>query len=154
MNEFFDNQICYGNDTFAIEENKDLIYIGNSKIHKNYDYRKLGADVSNNVNSYSKLFAVVEGTRSFSVSWMMKRSSFLIDSFNKFLMECEQHGIHEKTYNDRFYHNVPSASSEVDKKKLTLDVLSAGFTVWIFSVLIACIVFVIEHIVAFFTRKP
>lgn len=140
----------YANETYAIEANRDFFEIGGHKIRKTFD-SKLQEQVVF-AEMYTKAFANIKGTRSFPLSWLLNRSNFLIDSINKFLMECEQHGFYQKFYNDRF-HYVPSLSDENDPQKLTLDILSAGFIVWIVTVAIACIVFIIEHLIAFLTRK-
>lgn len=145
------HHISYENDTFAWEVNKDELAFGTRKIRKMIEIGK--EKLLGNSHSVSKMFKVVEGTRSFPLSWLMKRSTFLIDSFNKFLMECEQHGFTDYLYKSQFI-DVPPPSTKPDPQKLTMDILSAGFYVWLATVLAACVVFIIEHIVAYITRRP
>jgi hypothetical protein len=152
MYNYVNLQWIHQNYTFALEENRDVIFCGRRKVNKGIYGNQYQQSVVEINNKFSKLFAIIEGTRSFALSWMMRRSSFLIDSFNKFIMECEQHGI-SADFNNKRYYDIPPPSIEVDPQKLTLDILSAGFIVWLVSVLIACIVFGIEHIVAYNMKK-
>lgn len=68
-------------------------------------------------------------------------------------MECEQHGFTDYLYNSQFISVPHFSTTSPDPKKLTMEILSAGFYVWIGTVFVACIVFVIEHVVAYKTRK-
>jgi beta-lactamase regulating signal transducer with metallopeptidase domain len=147
LNEIIQKHYKYQNETFAIEANQDEIAFGVGKVKKIE-----GVDMIQNSQNVRKMFKVVEGTRSFPLSWLMKQSSFLVESFNKFIMECEQHGFTDYFYKSQFV-DVPYSPDKPDPQILTLDILSAGLIVWIVSVLIACIVFGCEHIVAFFNRR-
>jgi hypothetical protein len=46
----------------------------------------------------------------------------------------------------------PKVDKEDPRKVLTMYMLSAGFYIWLGSVLVACVVYVAEHVVRYFTR--
>lgn len=77
-------------------------------------------------------------------SWYIFMYSVVHKSLNKFLLECLQHGIinHFKT----LYRDSRNAPARESAKVLTMYILSAGFYVWLTSIGVACVVFVLEHI--------
>lgn len=76
-------------------------------------------------------------------SWFIFKNSVVHDSLNKFLLECHQHGI--IVYLRQKYKKIIIPEEE-KPKILTIYMLSAGFYVWLASVGIAFVVFVIERI--------
>jgi hypothetical protein len=140
------SHIKYENESFAVLENRDAILIEAKKVIKTSDKRYIKESLS-----VSKMFSVIETSKSYTLSWLAKRTSFFIESLNKFLLEAEQHGFTDYFYNQNREVVEPSEPSE--PKVLTMDILSAGFTVWIVSVSIASLVFISEHIVYFMKNK-
>lgn len=75
-----------------------------------------------------------------------KKFGYLYEAFEKFLLEIHQNGVfwalHDRVKND-------TAIPEFDDPRvvLTLDMLSAGFIIWILCIIICCIVFISELIV-------
>jgi hypothetical protein len=129
------------NETFAYEFNKDELFVGVKKVLRFHDH--VGAKMSEEAN---KQYTSFESSRGFPLSWLAKRTSYFIEDLNKFLMEVEQYGFKEYLYNSKFENIAPT--SEPGPQILTMYMLSAGFYIWLGSVVIACIVFAIEHIVA------
>jgi hypothetical protein len=127
----------------------DNIAFGAKKYYKHLHSRE-DQDKLNRQNSH--LFTVFDSSFHLHISWLTPKSSFLTDTLNDFLLHSEQHGFTQHFYDAEYVYS--STLPEPDPKKLTLDILSAGFIVWLITVMIACFVFVIEHVVAYFTRKP
>jgi hypothetical protein len=153
MSSWMDKQrsnLEYKNDTFAIEICTDAIIDMNSKkFHKKF------FDLSDRDDMFGKMsniYTVIESPLTIPVPWLVAKSSLLYDTLNDFLLHSEQHGFTQHFYDAEYAY--ASTLPEPDPKKLTLDILSAGFIVWLITVMIACFVFVIEHVVAYFTRKP
>lgn len=87
---------------------------------------------------------VVEGNIEVSFApWMTMTYSLLYDSISKFILEAKQHGfvVHFEKEND-----LPEAVLEDEPKILTMYILSAGFYVWLGSIIIAFAAFICEHI--------
>jgi hypothetical protein len=144
--ELANSHIKYENESFAILENKDAIFVGAKKVVKFLDKR-----FAKQSSYVSKMFSVIETSKTYTVSWLAKRSSFLIEGLNKFLLEAEQHGFTDYLYN--LSREIAEPSEPSEPKVLTMDILSAGFVVWIMSVSLACLVFISEHIVYFIRNK-
>lgn len=51
------------------------------------------------------------------------------------------------------FYQVRSKEIKDDPKKLTMDMMSAGFYIWLGSVAVACLVFIGEHIYCFIVRR-
>lgn len=81
--------------------------------------------------------------QSYFAHWMVIRYSVVYKSLEKFILECHQHGIFE--FIRRKYRKIPK-QVETEQKVLTMYMLSAGFYIWLGSALIACIVFIGEHV--------
>jgi hypothetical protein len=146
MIELTKSHLFYENESFAFEVNKDELFFGNSKI-----WKTKGHEYAIAAQSGRSSFKVIEGTRTINLSWLIRRSDYLIHSVNKFLMECEQHGLKEYFYNNQFEAVSPPEKSR--PKVLTMNVLSAGFIIWLASVLVACVIFIIELIVFYIKRR-
>lgn len=82
-------------------------------------------------------------------TWYILMYSVVQNSVNKFLLECHQYGIIVHFQNMRNYIFIEPEEVIPEKetaKVLTVYMLSAGFYVWLASIGIACVVFVLEHI--------
>lgn len=81
---------------------------------------------------------------------LTKPGSYITEVLNTFILQCHQHGIFQHLYLK--YIDPPIVQPKDPKKVLTMYMLSAGFYLWLISISVACIVFVIEHIVRYFSR--
>jgi hypothetical protein len=110
--------------------------------------------ISENNRVVSNFFETFDSMASFPLSWLSPKTNFFIDTLNKLLMESEQHGITQHFIDSQFINIEPKLLREISEPQvLTMQMLSAGFIIWFASVVVACIVFVIEHIIAYSTRK-
>lgn len=81
---------------------------------------------------------------------LLKPGSYIKDVFNTFILQCQQHGFFEHLYLKHIHYQV--IDEKDPNKVLTMYMLSAGFYLWLMSIAIACIVFVMEHVVRYFSR--
>lgn len=72
-------------------------------------------------------------------------NSFLWEPMEKLILECHQHGIIEYLIKKNIAEPL-KAQLDSNPKILTLYILSAGFTIWLASISIACLVFLAEII--------
>lgn len=87
-----------------------------------------------------------------SSSWTLQPNDFLYHILQNFILEIHQHGfmIHfESLYNP---HTLPKPE-ETEPKILTLQILSAGFIVWLFTIIMACFSFFFEISVFHFLKR-
>lgn len=107
-----------------------------------------------NVGNISKAFNIkdneapmttlVDDYRWHTSVWMMRPFSHFYRTIEKFILLCHQGGIIE---NLQEIHNEDRSVKYVEEpKKLTLKMLSAGFYIWLGSVVVACSVFTGEFI--------
>lgn len=83
--------------------------------------------------------------------WMMRPFSHFYRTIEKFVLLCHQNGIIEYLQET---HNEDKSVKEVEEpKKLTLKMLSAGFYIWLGSVVAACSVFTGEFIIYHAAKK-
>lgn len=82
-------------------------------------------------------------------SWFV--GAELFESFEKYLLECHQHGIinyiHDKYFPKRIKWD------EEGPQVLTMFMLSAGFYLWLGSVVVAILTFIGEHIVRYYSKS-
>lgn len=80
-------------------------------------------------------------------TWYTTKNSVVHNSLNKFLLESHQHGIITHM-NKKIRGKVQDMYVPEEKraKVLTMSMLSASFYVWLASIGLACVVFVLEHI--------
>lgn len=71
--------------------------------------------------------------------WLLKHS-FLSEPLVKLIMECQQYGIVDYLIRKNIRDPL-KARDDKDPKVLTMFMLSAGFIVWLGTVLVACIAF-------------
>jgi hypothetical protein len=148
----------YKNETFAFEVDMDSASLGAKKIWignlhpSKRNINSARAYMNNASTSMLKLFETFKGDSSYPLSWLSTKWSFFIDVLNKFLMESEQYGFTQHFYDLEFFYSGFNKDTS-EKQVLTLQMLSAGFFVWLISVIIACIVFAIEHVIAYYKRR-
>lgn len=141
----YNKQKIYGNDTFALR----LCYVGGkdivtaSAMYQNSGSRKMYSHIGYK-SEQQNFFVIPEDFRWSFLSWHVLQNSFIYEPLEKFILNCHQHGIMAHLV-DKL---IPSLSEERKEgpKVLTTFMLSAGFYVWLTSVLIAIIVFILEHI--------
>lgn len=86
-----------------------------------------------------------------SVNWMLlhlpiKCNSFLYEPLQEFILLYHQHGL--MAYSEsKWYESSSGADKKVGAQVLSIQMLSAGFIVWIVCVLISVSVFLIEILV-------
>lgn len=141
----YKNQKIYGNDTFALR----LCYVGGKDIvTASAMYQKAGSRKMYSHLGYTfeqqNFFVIPEDFRWSFLSWHVLQNSFIYEPLEKFILNCHQHGIMTHLI-DKL---IPSQSKERKEgpKVLTTFMLSAGFYIWLTSVLIAFIVFILEHV--------
>lgn len=76
--------------------------------------------------------------------------SYILEVLNDFILQCHQHGFF--LHFESKYFESPIIETKDPRKILTFYMLSAGFYIWLMSVSVACVVFVYEHFVRYFTR--
>lgn len=76
--------------------------------------------------------------------------SFIYETLNDFILRCNEHGF-TKIYKS-LYCDQPIIKNHDKPVVLTMQMLSAGFYLWLCSVAVACIVFICEHMTVNFTR--
>lgn len=81
--------------------------------------------------------------------WIVhKETQEIFKILEKFILEAHQHGIIRHFENLVELNEIPKPP-DPDPKVLTMEILSAGFIVWLVTVIISCISFIGEHIVKF-----
>lgn len=88
----------------------------------------------------------------FPISWTTHTFSMFYDSLEKFVLEAHQHG-HLNYFVSKYTLPPLPKPEDLGPQVLTMDMLSAGFIVWIFTVILAIISFVFEHIFYYFHNK-
>lgn len=92
--------------------------------------------------------------RMWRISWFVPIvHSYFFEPVEKFILECHQHGIID--YLDKKYS--PKACSakgnDGEPQVLTMKLLSAGFCLWIGTVIISLVVFILELLINFCFKK-
>lgn len=112
-----------------------------SYLEKNTDERRGLAFIDHVKNRYT----ITEDSYETSFApWYVNIYGVIYESLSKFILECHQHGFTEYFERKRLSYKNTLLKNEV--KVLTLHILSAGFYVWLVSVVIACISFLGEHV--------
>lgn len=84
----------------------------------------------------------------------VKPESYIYDIYNvlnDFILQGHQHGFFKLFESIHFPHE-PIVDVQDPRKVLTMSMLSAGFYSWLISIVVACLVFVAEHVVRYYTR--
>lgn len=78
-------------------------------------------------------------------SFLMFYRGYVNEVFEKFILEAHQHGIIDYCYRKIYRYEIDENQLESEAQVLTMYMLSVGFYIWLGSVIIACIVFILEH---------
>lgn len=76
--------------------------------------------------------------------------SFIYETLNDFILRCNEYGF-TKIYKS-LYCGQPLFKHHDERVVLTMSMLSAGFYLWLCSVAVACIVFIVEHITDYYSN--
>lgn len=97
---------------------------------------------ANNLKQNMKIMK--DDLRYHTAGWMTIPFNFLYNNVEEFVWLCHQYGIIDHWYEMTF---IDTSVEIVDEPiKLTMAVLSAGFSIWLASVIVAFTVFIAEHI--------
>lgn len=79
--------------------------------------------------------------------WMVNmRRSFLYENLENFLVRCHENGM-ISYFQKQEFEEIREKLEDPDPQILTTQILSAGFLVWLGSVVVCIIVFLFEHVV-------
>jgi hypothetical protein len=149
--DYQQRHLLYENETFSCFRNNFNIHFGK---HGKQDkkYLEFINNIMNTTKDHQEVFSIINSYKNIAVSWLTLKNDFFVNSLDKFILECHQHGIGEHFRNlfSSLYESKPSPKKP---NVLTMQMLSAGFYIWLAVVGIACIVFVFEHIVFCFTKN-
>lgn len=84
--------------------------------------------------------------------WILQPFTFIIQPIERFILELHQHGIITHFENLKSLKEVPKPE-DPEPEILTLQMLSAGFIVWISTFIFVIIAFITEHIVFYLQVK-
>lgn len=86
------------------------------------------------------------------VTFYTHSATVIWQSLNKFILECHQHGFCQHIQSKSLFLRRPKPL-KTGPQILTMSKLSAGFFVWLASVLVALIIFLCEHLVSYVNTK-
>lgn len=131
------DQILYENGTFAFG-------IGRDRLSDTY---------SNYTNEYREFFRVLDDDyATIPLTFFMKTDSFISEFLDPFILKCHEHGL-VKFIESEIFNKAISNHDEKPPQVLDMQKLSAGFIIWIGSVIIACIVFFCETLLAYYSSS-
>lgn len=138
--EFFhmiQNQIDHGNGSYGFTIDRNLFWAWNSSNTKIMEvFKMLDEDFIQ-----MPLFIYINPR------------AIIFENMNEFIYQCHQHGFCQHFQSI----TIKSEHKKLEKKQapqvLTMGKLSAGFLVWIGSVLVACIIFLCEHVVFWWQKR-
>lgn len=125
------DQLIHGNHSFAYGVDRTFTLLTKDWSEK---YRNAFRIIDDNYNERP-------------MSFLIHVRSFFAQTFDDFILQYHQHGF------IRFLERVALSPKHDLKHKeegpqvLNMEKLSAGFLVWVGSVIIACLVFILEHLV-------
>lgn len=76
-------------------------------------------------------------------SWVLKKFSYLYEPLSSFISQIYEHGIYDYIERREIWH-FEKPEDEDPRKVLTIEMLSAGFVIWLCCVLVSIIVFICE----------
>lgn len=138
-NRMKETQINHGNESFA------LFTFKNGKLPLYFEKKEMKKLLE------SGMTLLNDDYRLHSEYVMVKPESYIYSVLNDFILQCHQYG---------FFNHFQSKKSkplvleikDTSRKVLTMHMLSAGFYLWLMTVLLACVVFLIEHVVRYVSR--
>lgn len=139
IKEYVEKQVRFRNETFAFRTARvgKTITTGGKQFIETL-FRNNMRLLSDDYDVHYDFFLVMFG-------------SYIDQPLNEFILQCQQHGIikYFEFVNIRPPNAAPKAGAP--RKVLTTYILSAGLYLWLASVAVACVVFVLEHVVDYFT---
>lgn len=103
-----------------------------------------------NYKKFNKAYKMLdEDYTLYYYSWIV--SAKIFESFNKYILECHQHGIISHL-NEKYFPKAVQPDED-GPQILTMYILSAGFYLWLGTVFVACLVFIGEHVVRYFSKR-
>jgi hypothetical protein len=98
---------------------------------------------------YKRMKIFKENHKMILLNWKVDPYCLVHESLEKFVLEAHQHG--HIQYHISKYTPLPSPKPPPPGPQvLTIYMLSAGFIVWLVTILAACLMFVFEHIYFYF----
>lgn len=85
-------------------------------------------------------------------NWLVDFNNHVFVPLEKFIQEAQQHGI-IKHFENLMEHAQMPPDPEKEPNVLTMFMLSAGFLVWLVTVIFACVIFICEHIIYYISIK-
>lgn len=128
------NQILFGNDTFA-----------NLKSYISESEEISGSKKSKEMFKNDNLFLIPEDFLWHLISWHVAPQSFIYEPLEEFILNCHQNGM----ILHLMRQILPKESMFIESESppvLTMYMLSAGFYIWLITVLLSVIVFMLEHL--------
>jgi hypothetical protein len=151
--------LIYQNETFAMAGERvdqpgvtKILNLEEEEDPSKINFGEIRERLSEDREDLMRSFSSFESYFSYPLSWLTNKCDYLTETFDKFLLEVEQSGF-KQYYEDAQFIQLNIWTPDQKPKILTMQMLSAGFIVWLVSVGIACVVFIIEHIVAYATRR-
>lgn len=141
LNPYIDRQIQWRNQTFAFWTMRLGEFILNSARDKNFMNKVLNNGMSLLNDDYSV----------FNEQILVSSGSYIFEPLNNFILQSHQHGF-SKYFQQTSFRRSIIPDDEDPNKVLTTYMLSAGFNLWLYSVTIACVVFVLEHLVRYLSK--
>lgn len=133
------NQVDYRNETFAAWMGKigQSIYYGTLQEKEQI----LSSAMSLLDEDYNVHYEYV----------LVKPESVIYEVLNEFILQCHQHGF-MRHFESIYFPYPPIIEPEDPRRVLTMYMLSAGFYLWLITIAVACLVFVGEHVVRYYSR--
>lgn len=145
------NQQLFWNDSFALLTS----FIGDSQFDSCLSAKQYGSVIviqNNKMNQKeSSMWVIPEVFRWNLFSWHIRRQSFIYEPLHHFILRCHQNGLIHHLIEEI----IPKLSDpkQSETQKLTIYTLSAGFYIWLYTVLIAIIVFLMEQGIFYFSNR-
>lgn len=131
----FQNQINYGNESFGLTVDRNMFWSWIGWFTAGY-----------NLNPMQSFKILDDDIIQMPVFLYVNSRAIISENFNNFILLCHQHGICQYFQSLTFLSDL--STKEFQKPQvLTMEKLSAGFLVWIGSVVVACLVFFCELLV-------
>jgi hypothetical protein len=133
--EVYENQKEFDNETFA------TLQLRVTNLPDNYH-----RGIEQSLINYNSHFRVLDDDfKWYYASWFVTYYNVLYEPMEKFIGQCREHGILD--YMRRRHFPAPvKLDNDRGPKVLTMQVLSAGFIVWICCVAVSIVIFVLEHL--------
>lgn len=132
--ESYENQKNFDNETFA------TLQLRATNLPENYH-----RGIEKSLINYNNHFRILDDDfKWYYASWFVTYYNVLYEPLEMFIGRCREHGILEYMRKRHFPASL-KFDNDHGPKVLTMQILSAGFVVWISCVAISIIVFILEH---------